>query len=128
MASARDLALLLPAPVAEKVGWSSTTLTTTSTAQGGATVKGRGQRIVKVTAHAGDGSVTLPADAAEHDEIIIVNVSASNSADVFPPSGHNFQGLNDNVGVAVAASATLHCIYLGSTLWMSRLGAAAVAT
>ncbi len=128
MASAKDLSTLLPSPVAEKVGWTKQTLTTTNTAQGGATVKGRGNRIVHVTAHAGDGSATLPADAAEGDEIIFLNVSAANSADIFPPSTHNFQALNANIGVAVAAGASLHCIYQGSKVWMGRLTAVLAAT
>lgn len=128
MASARDLALLLPATVAEKVGWSIQAITTTSTAQNGATVKGRGNRIVRVTAHAGDGSVTLPADAAEADEIIISNISAANSCDVFPPTGHNFQLVAADAGVAVAAGASLHCIYVGSSVWVGRLAAVLTAT
>ncbi len=120
MASAKDLATLLPATVAEKVGWTLQDLTSVGTAQGGTTVKGRGNRIVRANSHAANGSFTLPADAAEADEIILVGTSA-NTFDVFPPVGHNFVGLSDNAQVNCTANYSVSCIYLGATIWLARL-------
>lgn len=130
MASAKDLATLLPAPVAEKVGWSTQSLTSTGTTQGstGGLIKGRGNRVIKATPHAGDGAFTLPSDAAENDEIIIVNMHASNSADIFPPSGHSIHKLAADGGTPVATGQSIHCMYLGSSLWLGRLIATPAAT
>lgn len=131
MASARDLVTMgLQGILAERIGWNNMSLTSTGTTQGstGGIIKGRGNRIVKATPHAGDGAFTLPADAAENDEIVLLNMHASNSMDVFPPSTHNFHKLNADVGTAVATGASISCIYLGSKVWLARMVATPAAT
>jgi hypothetical protein len=121
MASQKNLALLLPAQVASMVGWEVQSLTSTGTTQGstGGVIKGKGNRIVKGTSHAANGAFTLPADAAEGDEIIVVG--SGNTFDVFPPSGHNFIGLADNAQANSADNGSISCIYLGSTIWLARI-------
>lgn len=131
MASARDLVTLgMPGILAERCGWSVMSLTSTGTTQGssGGVIKGKGNRIVKATPHAGDGAFTLPSDAGEGDEVIVVNMHASNSADIFPPTGHSIHKLSANGGTAVATGASISCIYLGSSLWLGRMVATPAAT
>lgn len=130
MASQKSLALHFPSMLASQLGWEIQSLTSTGTTQGstGGVIKGRGNRIVKATPHAGDGAFTLPADAAEGDEIIIVNMHASNSADIFPPTGHSIHKLTANGGTAVATGASISLVYLGSSLWLGQLSATPAAT
>lgn len=126
MASAKDLISLgLQGIIAERVGWTVMPLTSSTTAQGTGTgvIKGRGNRIVKATAHASDGSFTLPADAGEGDEIIVVNVNNTQTA-VFPPSGHTVNGDSQNAAITLAANSSGRFIYLGSSLWLGREAAA----
>lgn len=125
MASARDLATLLPAAVAEKVGWTIMALTSSTTAQGTGTgvIKGRGNRIVKATTHASDGSFTLPSDAGEGDEVIVLNVNNTQTS-VFPPSGHTVYGDSQNAAITLAGNASGWFVYLGGSLWLGRESAA----
>lgn len=124
------LALGMPAELAKRVGFEIVSVTTAGTTQGssGGALAGPGNKIVKATPHAGDGAVTLPADAGLGDEIIVVNMHASNNCDVFPPSGHSIHKLSANGGTPVATAQSFHAIYLGSSLWLGRLVATPGAT
>lgn len=130
MAQVKDLAALMPAEVAKKVAWEIISVTTTGTTQGstGGALAGPGNKIVKATPHAGDGAVTLPANADVGDEIIIVNMHASNSLDLFPASGDSIHKLSANGGTPVATGQSFHAIYLGSDLWLGRVVATPAAT
>ena len=130
MGQTKDLAALLPAEIAKKVAWEIISVTTAGTTQGstGGALAGQGNKIVKATPHAADGAVTLPADADVGDELIVVNMHASNNCDLFPPSGHSIHKLSADGGTPVATGQSFYATYLGSSLWLGRVVATPAAT
>lgn len=130
MAQVKDLVALMPAEVAKKIAWEIISVTTTGTTQGssGGALAGPGNKIVKATPHTGDGAVTLPSNSDIGDEIIVVNMDASASLDLFPASGHSIHKLSANGGTPVATGQSFHAVYLGSGLWLGRLVATPAAT
>jgi hypothetical protein len=124
------MGLGVPAEQALRTGIEIVPVTTSSTAQGAGTgvLTGKGNKLVLATAHAGDGAVTLPAQADLGDEVEIHNVSAANSADVYPAAGQTINQLTNVQGVAVAAGASLRCTKVSAINWRARPAAAVAAT
>lgn len=128
------IALGLPAEIAKRVGVEIISVTTTGTTQGstGGALSGPGNKVVLATPHAGDGAVTLPANADIGDVIEIVNMHASNNVDVFPPTGHSIHKLSANGGTPVATGQSFIARYVGlvssAGLWVGRVVATPAAT
>ncbi len=131
MAQAKDLITLgAPAELAKRMGWDVVSVAPSLTVQNTplGLLKGPGNKLVMSTPGAGDGAVTLPAEAGIGDEIIIVNMHASNNCDVFPPTGGNFVKLTANQGTPVATGQSFSAIRLTSTQWLGRVVATPAAT
>lgn len=131
MATATHLmGLGVPAEQAIRMAYQVVTLALTAGAQAAASgvLYGQGNKVVVATPASGDDSVTLPTNAEPGTEIVVVNAHASNSLDVFPPSGETIQKLSVNQGVAVATGASARFVKYNATTWIAAGAAAPSAT
>jgi hypothetical protein len=111
-----------PAETAKRVGYVPVDVTTTATSTAGSgQLRGPGNKIVRGTIHAANGSITLPTDAEVGDEVIVANVSA-NAGLIYPGSGQNINGNTATSGTATLAaqgSAGAHWwfVKINATRW-----------
>lgn len=100
-------------------GYAAITASTTQTQAGGTAVTAG---VTAVTTANLNDAITLPADVAVGDSLVITNVSA-NACGVFPPSGGKINGGTTDAVKALAANMSGLYVSLGSNNWAAVLSA-----